>query len=114
MFPVMETVMIKVGTRCNSGYREASFLKHFRRGAALFLLAQDWLRQAQGKRRTGFGGLKPCHLLTSVLLTLALVGGCKSSGGGSSGGTSSMSTTLASSVISELQSSLTATSSTVQ
>ena len=71
--------MVKVGTRCNSGHRKASFQRHFRQGAALCLLAQDWLRQAWGKRRTGFGGLcKPCHLLTSVLLTLALLlGGCK-------------------------------------
>ena len=29
--------MVKVGTRCNSGYREASFLKHFRQGMALCL-----------------------------------------------------------------------------
>ena len=29
--------MVKVGTRCNSGYREASFLKHFRQGTALCL-----------------------------------------------------------------------------
>ena len=95
MFPVTETVMIKVGTRYNPGYREASFLKHFRQGAALCLLAQDWLRQAQGKRRTEFGGLcKPCHLLTSVLLILALVGGCKSSGGGSSGGSSGETSSL--------------------
>ena len=56
--------------------------------------------------------------LTSVLLTLALVGGCKSPDSGSSssssGGTSSTSTTLASSVISELQSNLSSNSSSRQ
>ena len=111
-FLLTETIMVKVGTRCSPGHRKVSFLRHFRQGMALCLLAQDWLRQAQGKRRTGLGGLcKPCHLLTSVLLTLALVGGCKSSDSKSSSGTNS---SLSGSVVSELESNLSSNSSSRQ